>query len=246
MAGNMDAAFSKKLEAFVTEHDTSADVKAFLELLVKNHDQLTTSAKEYRALGNDLNAAASAVNVVGAPDEKILSGYDFLRGASLDFLDGINNIRQYLIIKSPQMKVEDNDGVQVQQHVLEQLSSWADAISALGGKKDDKGINLVSVNSRREYLTARVAAEEKVHKGSCNCGSSCECGKDGKDCGCNKSKETQSSPALLGQLDADAALKIGNSLEQLALVSLSIVTIMARNMSILQKPRRSGMSSMIG
>lgn len=240
----MDNAFSKKLEAFIATQDPTAEVKTFIEFLTTNHEQLTLKAKEYRQLANELNEGASKVDVVAPTNEKILAGFDFLRGASLDILDGINSIRKLLVVKAPQMKVEDNDGVQVQMHVLELLNDFTAALTT--GKKDDKGINLMSLAVRREYLTARVTAEEKVHKGNCKCGSDCECGKENKDCGCNKSKVTESSPALLGQLDADSALKISVGLEQLSLCSLTIVTVMSRNMKVILKPRSAGMSSMIG
>ena len=145
------------------------------------------------------------------------------------------------------MKEEDNSGVAIQAEVLNMIDGFYSALSGVGSarEKDGSGSSLVPISFRRDYFTARTTAEEKVHKSTCTCGASCKCGQEGKDCGCNITKETASSPYVLAQIDVDTAFKAGVGFSRLHQASLQIVVIVTRNIAKLLTPR-SGGNSMIG
>ncbi len=132
-------------------------------------------------------------------------------------------VRSAVAVRIPEIKEEDNLGVNVQLLVVKEIE---DLEQRLAGGKEPTG--LPTVNFTREYFAARAAIEEKILAPSKDA--------EGKDQGPSKSPSLRRQ---LQQLDYDAAIKSALAFAALASRLRSLVTAFTLNAKKLMNPRSS-------
>lgn len=133
-------------------------------------------------------------------------------------------VRTVIACRIPELKAEDNLGVEVQMVVLKMVDSLEGKLLGSGGDKEGGAPAVSGMYAAREYLAARGAAEDKI------------LGKAGEDD--KKTKSAAPSVLLeLQQIDADALLKLELNATQLATAIRAFVNAYALNWKKLIQPR---------
>jgi hypothetical protein len=229
--------FLKKINDLAGDEKYTAAAQAFIEVLAEERiNQYREKAKEVKALAATF--AAAAPTPAGPPPAVLLAAMEELRTESIKFVDGLNALRNLIIVRTPEIKEEDNAGVAIQMAFAELVDGYSDVLTGAGGKKDSSGggLSLVPIGFKKDYLAARVAAEEKVLGRQ---------DKEETDGGSSINKQTPSSLAALAQVDTEACFKVSNGFYKLHQASLLLVVGFTRNANKILNPRRTG-SSMIG
>ncbi|KAK7194679.1 proteasome activator protein pa26 [Novymonas esmeraldas] len=213
MAQAIRDAYNEELSLAVVE-EWSAKLIADLEARRDNalHARRTILAKPYTA-----EAAASVpISVLASLREYQEQLREIHRAAE--------TIRTVIACRIPELKAEDNLGVEVQLTVLKMIDSLQSKVLGASGGKEGGAPSVPGVNATREYLTERGSVEDKV------------LGKAGDD-----DKKTKSAaPSVLvelQQIDADALLNLEISTTQICTQLRSFINAYALNWKKLIQPR---------
>ncbi|KAG5492494.1 hypothetical protein JKF63_01072 [Porcisia hertigi] len=144
-----------------------------------------------------------------------------------DVYRAAETIRTVIACRIPELKAEDNLGVEVQMTVLKMIDTLeGKLLGGSSGDKDGGAPGVAGINATREFLATRGAVEDKI------------LGKAGDD-----DKKTKSSaPSVLmelQQIDADALLRLELSATQIATQIRSFINVYALNWKKLIQPRSS-------
>lgn len=213
MAQAIRDAFPEEASLAVVDEWSSKAI-ANLEARATNaqHARKAVLSKTYTT--ND--AAAVPISVVGSLREYQEELHDIYRAAE--------TVRTVIACRVPELKAEDNLGVEVQMTVLKMIDLLEGKVMGGSGDKEGGAPGVAGMFATRDYLGARGSAEDKL------------LGKAGED-----DKKTKSSaPSVLmelQQIDADALLKLELSATQLATQLRSFVNAYALNWKKLIQPR---------
>jgi hypothetical protein len=155
-----------------------------------------------------------------AVNRDLLAAFASLRRAEHQILQDIQLLRGVVASRIPEIKEEDNGGVHVQFECLKYLEECEKALVKGGG---DRFPALPPVSATQEYLSSRVAVEEKLDP----------CGKD------EKPSNAPSAILRLQQLDVDAAMAVERGFSALASLVASLVVLFTENRKKLFLPRVS-------
>ncbi|AIO01695.1 proteasome activator protein pa26, putative [Leishmania panamensis] len=203
--------------SFAIVEEWSSKVLADLEARATNahHARQGVLAKPYTA------DAAETVPV------SVVASLREFQGELHDIYRGAETIRTVIACRIPELKSEDNLGVEVQMAVLKMVDSLEGKLLGSGGDKDGGVPCVAGMYATRDYLTARGSVEDKV------------LGKAGDD-----DKKTKSAaPSVLmelQQIDADALLKLELSAMQISTQIRSFINVYALNWKKLIQPRSNG------
>ena len=180
--------------------------------------QFTAKASSAFEISTAVSAREASATEVPADVIECVSG---LRADSVNLLNNINTLRASILIRIPEIKEEDNLGVNVQILVIKQLEKAEKMMLSGGGGGDDAATPFPALSFKKDYFAARAAIEEKV-LGS---------GKDG---------EPSKSPSVklqLQQLDADTAARVGIAYNTLLTTIMTLIAAYAHNNKKLIAPR---------
>lgn len=204
----------KEAREVFTEDVLNNVVEGWSVLCALNLVQAEAGAKEIAA-----NVAARAASAEEAPAD-ILDLLKVFHFTFSNVASEIQVVRSGILLRFPEIKEEDNLGVNVQLCVLKELDDLEKKV--LGGGAE--GASLPTLNFRREYFAARTTIEEKI-------------------LGSGKEDEKPSkSPSLklqLQQLDYDTAVKAAIGFAALAARLRSAVAAYSLNSKKLMNPRNN-------
>lgn len=213
MAQAIRDSFTEDASLEVVDHWSSQAV-ADLEARAEN-------AREARAAVLAANYTADAAATV--PQSVIASLRSYQEHLHAIFRSA-ETVRTVIACRIPELKAEDNLGVEVQMVVLKMIDGLEGRLVGSGGDKESSAPTVSGMFAAREYLTARGAAEDKI------------LGKAGDDD--KKTKSAAPSVLLeLQQIDADALLKLELSATQVATSIRSFINAYALNWKKLIQPR---------
>ncbi|KPI86334.1 putative proteasome activator protein pa26 [Leptomonas seymouri] len=215
------AAMAQAIRDSFTEDSSLEVVDRWFTQVVADLEARAKNAHDARAtiLATDYTAGAASTvpqNVIVALRAYQEQLHDIFRSAE--------TVRTVIACRIPELKSEDNLGVEVQMAVLKMLDSLEAKVMGSGGDKDGGAPAVSSMYATRDYLAARGTAEDKI------------LGKAGDDD--KKSKSAAPSVLLeLQQIDADALLKLEMSATQIATSIRAFVNAYALNWKKLIQPR---------
>ena len=185
---------------------------------------IATTIPAAKMAGNDLAVAATGLasqlgNVTTEPSADIKSAALNYRSFLIELIDDLRSVRSDITICMPEIKPEDNLGVEVQVAVIASISNLEKAIQG-GGKDEVTGIAAVSFPTA--YFKERATIEEKALG-------------TGKDAEPSKSESLKIQAALF---DADMISKLSASYKELAVQLPYIIACIAQNMKKLMNPRQ--------
>ncbi|KAG5490951.1 hypothetical protein JIQ42_00837 [Leishmania sp. Namibia] len=214
MAQAIRDAYNEETSLAVVE-EWSSKVVADLETRATNarHARQGVLAKPYTP------EAAETV-----PVSVVVSLREF-QGQLHDIYRAAETIRTVIACRIPELKAEDNLGVEVQMTVLKMIDLLeGKLLGGSGADKDGGAPGVAGMYATRDYLAARGSVEDKV------------LGKAGEN-----GKETKSAaPSVLmelQQIDADALLKLELSATQISTQIRSFINTYALNWKKLIQPR---------
>lgn len=178
---------------------------------------------QYAAAASTLQetVAARTADATTVPAD-VLELLDLLLNAQSSIVADLQSIRSTVLIRIPEMKEEDNLGVNVQITALKQLDEVEKHI--VGGEKSGGYLSY-----KKDYLVARAAVEEKL----------LPTGKDAEP------SKAPSQLLALRQTDVDAVVGARIALLKLATSLRGLVTIISENAKKLINPRNLGGDRMI-
>lgn len=206
--------FTEEASLAVVE-EWSSKVVSDLEARASNahHAWLGVLAKPYTA------DAAETVPVT------VVASLREFQGQLHDIYRAAETIRTVIACRIPELKAEDNLGVEVQMTVLKMIDSLeGKLLGSSSGDKEGGAPGVAGMYAAREYLAARGSVEDKV------------LGKVSDD-----DKKTKSAaPSVLmelQQIDADALLRLELSATQISTQIRSFINAYAVNWKKLIQPR---------
>lgn len=188
---------------------------------------LATRAQNAHAARAAVLAANYNTDAAAAVPQNVIASLRDYQEQLHDIFRAAETIRTVIACRLPELKAEDNLGVEVQMAVLKMVDSLEGKVMGNGGDKDGGSPGVSGMYAAREYLTARGAAEDKI------------LGKAG-----DEDKKTKSAaPSVLlelQQIDADALLKLELNATQVATSIRAFVNVYALNWKKLIQPRSGG------
>ncbi|KPA85945.1 putative proteasome activator protein pa26 [Leptomonas pyrrhocoris] len=215
------AAMAQAIRDTFTEDSSLEVVDQWSSRAVADLEERARNAHAARAAILAASYTADAASTV--PQSVIVSLREYQEHLH-DIFRAAETVRTVIACRIPELKAEDNLGVEVQLAVLKMVDSLEGKAMGNGGDKEGGAPGVSGMYAAREYLTARGAAEDKI------------LGKVGDDD--KKSKSAAPSVLLeLQQIDADALLKLELSATQVATSIRSFINAYALNWKKLIQPR---------
>lgn len=217
--------------------EIAQDIQAKVISFQESATQFESNARRVGDLGAKLTAQSEPTEG-GAPPQ-LIEEFDNLRGSVNGAINTIESILVFVEHRFPEIKIEDNVGVEICSIVAKKL---AEIQTMLEGGDEKK--RFASVNAKAKYLKARCDLEKTLQGGTPAEGAAAE-GKTKEDAdGSEKKKESPTPPPpstkpLLRQLDLDAASEIVRSWRVLDRVALQVALLVARNFTVLNQPRKA-------
>jgi hypothetical protein len=170
-------------------------------------------ARRCSALPSDADLVNAPTDVLEALDEVVTS----VRTLNFD----LSELQAYIMTLVPEIKEEDNAGVNIQSYLLEQIG---EAQKVLNGAGKESSPRFVHLGGRQEYLSKRSELEMKLAP-------------TGKDAEVPKS---QSLRLALHDLDNAVVGNIASTFVELRRISLGVSGTFVRNQDRITQPRRHG------
>lgn len=175
------------------------------------------------------HASYSAPGSARSTPQPVLDVLRSFRAFAREAYIATERIRTVIGIRVPEIKEEDNHGVNVQMTVLCLLDSFEAKLSGAGGDKECKAGSAAGVFIVKDYLSSRSGVEEKILGKAGGSG-------EGQD---KPSEGTRAPSAILElqQVDADVMLRIELAMSQILTCMRCLINVYVLNWKKLIQPR---------
>lgn len=185
---------------------------------------MKTTIPEAKIAAETLSAAAATLatqlnTIATEPSTDIKNAALSYRSFIIQLADELRSIRAEIMINMPEIKPEDNLGVEVQLAVIKVISDLEKALQ--GGAKDEI-TGIAPVSFATSYFKERATIEEKAIG-------------TGKDAEPSKSESLKIQAALF---DADLVSRLAGSYNEIAVQLPFVVATVAQNMKKIMNPRQ--------
>lgn len=218
---------SKDLTAKLKDYKSASSPDACEAILKK----WAASFEESSAIADSLEALSVSIQQGTEPsrDKAPAPVIDALMRYRMDLQNIAKDLyilRGAVLLRIPEIKEEDNLGVNVQLQVLSQIKSFASSVTGSNGSSSGKdespsASSLPSVGLVKEYLAARASIEEKL-------------------LGTSEKEGPSKSQSLVQQLvifDSDAVARLSRGYRELILQQQFLISSMTLNYKKLYAPR---------
>ena len=216
-----------KLDAVTSNAALRDDALAVVGDVLDKVNAFAAAAEEYRAASKDRRARpVPADDELAATPADVVAAIDGVQTAIRTLLFDLGDLSTYIRSLVPELKEEDNAGVAIQKHVLETISAYS---AALTGQAKEQPAALVHLGAKYDYLKARADLENQLKP-------------SGKDASVPASESLRRA---IHELDNLTLGNVALTYADLRRRCVTIGSMVARNLSKIEKPRRDG-GGMIG